>query len=165
MIRTKLLAGVLVAALATAGLAADKAERAKGGHGLKDTPIGKLIMGNLGRLMTLRSELNLTDAQKTKIRDILKGHKTQIATEAKKVLEKRAVLRDLVLAGTTDEQAVRKAADDLGKAIGDAAILGLKVRNEVAPVLTDDQKATIKKTRGEIDASVKKFLDKASKGE
>ena len=67
-----------------------------------------------------------------------------------------------VLPGTV---AVRRAADDLGKEIGNAAVLGVKVRNEMAPILTDEQRAKIKKTKTEVDESVMSFLDKAAKGE
>lgn len=164
MIRTKLVAGLLVCALAGVALAADKEAKDHKGHGIKESALGKLITANLGRLMTLRSELNLTDEQKTKIHDAFKGHKKEIAAEAKQLFAKRNVLRDLVLSGSTDEAAIRKAADDLGKEIGNAAVLGVKVRDEVAPVLTDEQRAKIKKTKMEVDESVMSFLDKAAKG-
>jgi len=122
-----------------------------------------MILGNLGRLMVLRSEVNLTDQQREKIKEVVTAHKSEILTEAKAVVEKRTVLRNAVLTEKPDEAAIRKAAEDLGREIGNAAVLAAKVKGEVAPVLTDDQKALIKTCIADCDKAVGRFFEEAGK--
>lgn len=129
---------------------------------LADSPLGKLLTGHLGRLLVLKSEMNLTDEQRSQIREVVRGEKADIAKVAEKVWQKRNVLRDAVLADKPDEAAIRAAADDLGKAIGDAAVLGAKVVDKVKPVLTAEQRAQVKKCHKECEAATAKFFAEAT---
>jgi Spy/CpxP family protein refolding chaperone len=115
--------------------------------------------------MVLRSELNLTDAQKAKIKDTVAAKKPEIARVAQGVWEKRTALADAVLADRPDEQAIRKAADELGKAIGDAAVLASKVAGEVKPVLGSEQWDMIQKCRRDCRAATAKFFQQATTAE
>jgi Spy/CpxP family protein refolding chaperone len=123
-----------------------------------------MVSGCFGRFLVLRSELNLTAEQRTKIRDVLVSHRSQIAQTAKSVHDKRSALRTAVLSGKADETQIRAAADDLGKAIADAAVKASKLRSEVAPILTEDQHNLIGKFLADNDAAIDKFLDNASQG-
>jgi Spy/CpxP family protein refolding chaperone len=125
----------------------------------QEGPIAGLIRGGLQRLLSLRTELNLTDDQKTRIREIVKAHKEEIVPVAKDVLARRQALREAVLADSPGEEAIRSAADELGKAIGDAAVLASKIAAEVEPVLTDAQKETIARFHDDRVAAVESFLD------
>jgi Spy/CpxP family protein refolding chaperone len=156
---------VLVAAIAAVGLAAAPGAGAGAGWGtcpLMDSPVGRLISGCVGRLLVLRSEMNVTTEQKAKIRDVLVSHRPEIAKTVKSVHGKRTALRNAVLSGKADEAQIRAAADDLGKTIADAAVKASRLRNEIAPILTEEQRQLIGKFLAENDAAVNKLLDKAA---
>ena len=163
MFRHLALVSVLAGGLATAGVAAAP-HAGPGAAWLKgrvaDTPLGRLITGSIGRWMVLRSELNLTQEQRTQIRDVLVGHRQQIAETVKSVHFKRTALRDAVLQGRSDEQ-IRAAAGELGNVIADASVKAAKLRNQVAPILTEDQQKRIGRFIAEQDQAVGKFLDQA----
>lgn len=163
MIRTKLMVGLLAGMLATAAVGVSAAE-AKGPLArLANSPLGQLVSGQVGRLLVLRSELSLTDQQRDQIRKVLVSHKAEVIEQAKAVWEKRVALRHAVLAENTDEAAIRKAAEDLGRSIGDAAVLAAKVKKELAPVLTAQQRESVKKCVGECEKATAKFLEEAGK--
>ncbi|MCC7476598.1 MAG: Spy/CpxP family protein refolding chaperone [Pirellulales bacterium] len=123
-------------------------------------PLRVFLQGQFGRLMTLRSELNVTDEQRESIRKIVESHRSEIAAVAKPIVEKRRALRDATLSKESNEQAIRAAANEMGKSIGDAAVLASKIKGEVAGVLTSEQIEKIESHRGEADAAVDKFLQK-----
>jgi Spy/CpxP family protein refolding chaperone len=129
---------------------------------LANSPLGNFITGQIGRLLVLKSKMDVTDEQREKIVAIVKGHRQDIAVVAKPIVDKRRVLRDAVLADTPDEKAVRAAAADLGKAIGEAAVLAAKIKGEAGPVLTPDQHKALADFRAESDAAVDAFLVKMS---
>jgi Spy/CpxP family protein refolding chaperone len=126
-------------------------------------PLRLFLSGQLGRLLTLRSELNLTADQREQIRQIIQSRRVEIANALRPIVEKRRALRDAVMADTTDEQAIRAAAGNLATSIGDAAVLAAKVRSEVAKVLTPEQLATVTAFRKESGQSVDHFLDNMAK--
>lgn len=152
------LVGALCVGLAGAQ-AADMAPEAS--KALRDTPLGRLISGDIGRLMTLRSDANVTEEQRQKVRAVLTSHKAEIGAVAKDLVAKRRTLREAVRAETRDEAAIHKAGEDLGRSIGNAAVLGSKVRGELKPVFTDQQVELFKKFVGEHDASVDRWLGEA----
>lgn len=128
---------------------------------LRDMPLGRLIAGDIGRLITLRSDANVTAEQRQKVRAVLTSHKAEIGDVAKDLVAKRRALREAVRSETRDEAAIRKAGDDLGRAIGNAAVLGSKVRGELKPVFSDKQIELFKKFAGDHDASVDRWLGDA----
>jgi Spy/CpxP family protein refolding chaperone len=129
------------------------------------SPLGRLISGHIGRWMVLRSVLNLTDEQKAKLKEAVKPHKAEIAKAAKGVWEKRTALVGAVLAEQPDEQAIRHAADELGKAIGDAAVLASKVVGDVRPVLTSKQREQLEKFRQDCQTATDRFFQQVTKAE
>jgi Spy/CpxP family protein refolding chaperone len=123
-----------------------------------------MVSGTLGRLLVLRSEVNLTEQQRHQIRDVIVSHRAEIAATVKPVREQRLALRKAVLAEKTDEAAIRAAAEGLGKALGDAAVKAAKLRSDLAPILTPEQRELIHKFLAENEAVVSKFLDKVAQG-
>ena len=164
MFRHLALVSVLAGGLTTAGLASAPGA-APGMAWLKghagDTPLGRLITGSFGRLLVLRSELNLTQEQRSQIREVLVSHRAQIAQTVKSVHDKRTVLRDAVLQGQSEDQ-IRAAAGELGTAIAEASVKAAKLRNQVAPILTEQQQKRIGQFIADQDQAVGKFLDQAS---
>lgn len=165
MLRRKLvvglIAGPVVAAAAVVAIAAEGGT----GHSLKDTALGRLISGCVGRMMVLRSELDLSEPQRQQIRTILTSHRQEIQKQAEAVWQKRTALRNKVLSPGSDEQEIRKAANDMAQQIGDAAVLASKLRNEIAPLLNETQQKRIQKYFAENGEAVEKFFANASKAE
>jgi len=160
MMRRMLLAGMVLAVVVASTAGAGGLDRCP--HA--DSPLGKAISGVIGRLMVLRSEANITDEQKAAIHKLLKDHRSQIAATVKSVRDKRLALRNAVLLGESDDAKIRAAADDLGKAIGDAALKARKLRNQIAPILTKEQQKLIGKCIMENDAAIGEFLNQAIEG-
>lgn len=157
IIATSLTVGLLVC-----GLGAAAAPRMMVGDG-EFRPLRLFLQGQMGRMMTLRSELDVTDEQRDAIKKIVVSHRSEIVAVAKPIVEKRRVLRDATLAKDSSDEAIRTAANDLGKSIGDAAVLASKVKGEVGKVLTPDQMLKIDSFRQESDVSVDSFLEKIAK--
>jgi Spy/CpxP family protein refolding chaperone len=121
-------------------------------------PLRMLASGQFGRLLALRSELDLTAEQRNKIRAILKSHKSDIASALQPVAEKRRTLREATLAESANEAAIRVAADELGKAIGDAAVMGSQIKQEVRAVLTPEQREKVTQFRQQSDSAIDDFF-------
>lgn len=163
MFRHLAMVGVVAAGLATAGWASGPAS-APGAGWLKgpaaNTPLGRLVTASLGRLLVLRAELELTPEQRSQIRDVLVSHRAQIAQTVKSVRDKRVVLRDAVLQGQSDEQ-IRAAAAELGTQIAEASVKAAKLRNQLAPILTEQQQKRIGQFIADQDQAVGRFLEQA----
>lgn len=151
------LAMILAAGAATTASAAPPAGRYD-----EARPLRTFLSGQFGRLLTLRSDLGLSDEQRDEIRQIVKSHKQEIVTVMKPVAEKRRALRAATLADHPDEHAIRAAANDLGTALGDAAVVGAKIKAEVHEVLTPDQRQKVESFRQQADDAVDRFLDEAA---
>jgi len=122
-------------------------------------PIGRLIQANIGRMMTLRAELNLSEEQSAQMKAIADKHRPEFQPVLKQLAAEKRALREAVLAKQVDEEAIRSAAESLGKSIGDAAVLGTKAIAEGREVLTEDQIALLKQSAQQREASVDKWLE------
>jgi Spy/CpxP family protein refolding chaperone len=152
-------APLLLAGISVAGLGA-----VAGPHmGEGPEAFHNFIHGEIGRLMTLHSELDLSADQREQLHAIVKNHKSEIVAVAKPIVEEKRALRDATVAKEPNEAAIRSAADKLGKSIGDAAVLASKLKGEAAKVLTSDQVKKIENFRTESDNAVDSFLAKIEK--
>lgn len=150
LLATALAGGVGVSGLAASGPLGDDVPEAR--------PLRMLLSGQFGRLLALRSELDLTSEQRERIRAIVKSHRQEIVASLQPVVDKRQALRDATLAENANEAAIRAAADELGKAIGDAAVVGSKIKAEVRQVMTPEQREKINKFRQQSETAVDTFL-------
>jgi|SRR5215472_12011279 len=98
----------------------------------------------------MSQELNLTDDQKSRIKDVLRSHADEIKAQMQASSTARRSLHDAVMAHPADENAIRAAAAQLGQAQGDGAVLFARVRGEIDPILTDDQKAKMQAFRDRV---------------
>jgi Spy/CpxP family protein refolding chaperone len=167
----RLLVGVLTGGLVLAGgvawsnsllaeeTGASGASAGPGEYGKR--PILNFIRNHFHQAWEMRSKLNLSEEQKASIRETVVGHKAEIVNMFKEVGKKRQALRDAVLAETPNELTIRAAADDLGKAIGDAAVKASKIASDVRKDLTAEQLEKIRKFREKQRAEFDKALDKA----
>ncbi|MEI7766607.1 MAG: Spy/CpxP family protein refolding chaperone [Phycisphaerae bacterium] len=163
---TKIGIGASVVVLALTGLtmaAGTTSTAGASGHRLAETPMRRLLGGILGRGQALQAELNLSAEQRTQLKDIMRSHKEQLVTTVNAVVEKRRALRDLVLAGKADDAALRAAATELGKVVGDAAVLASNIHGEMAKVLTPEQLEKIQKFRADKDQAVDGWLKELGK--
>lgn len=166
MTRKVLLSVALVGTIATAAFAVSPA----GGPfcamrgPLAGTPLGRTISGCIGRVITLRSDLNVSDEQRQQIHDVLRSHHSEIASTAKSVRDKRVALRDLARSDNADQAQIQAAADALGQAVSEAAVKAVKLGGEIAPLLNQEQRAAIDKFLTENDAAINSFLDAAIQG-
>ncbi len=146
--------GAVIVALAAGGLLAGRFSAGafpREGH----SGFGPRIFGRIAR------DLELSGDQKARIKTILKSHATEIESQMKASAAARQAVHDAVLAQPVDEAAIRAAAASLGQVHADGAVLFAKVRTEVDPILTDDQRAKIQKFRERAvrrsDSAVKSF--------
>ena len=146
--------GAVIVALAAGGLLAGRFSAGafpREGH----SGFGPRIFGRIAR------DLELSGDQKARIKTILKSHATEIESQMKASAAARQAVHDAVLAQPVDEAAIRAAAARLGQVHADGAVLFAKVRTEVDPILTDDQRAKIQKFRERAvrrsDSAVKSF--------
>jgi Spy/CpxP family protein refolding chaperone len=155
---------VLVLMLVAGGIGAAAARPegpGMGPHGPRG-PLARLIQAARGRAMTLHAELNLTEEQHAAIKGAILSHKQELATAIQPAITARRALRDAVLADKTDDAAIQKAAQDLGKKVGDAAVVIAKVKADVLSKvnLTPEQKSKIDAFIKANDASVDEFFSK-----
>jgi Spy/CpxP family protein refolding chaperone len=134
-----------------------------GGDGPFGGKIKHLVSGHIGRLLVLRSQLDITREQKQKIGWILKGRVKDIAPIARTLVEKRAALRQQVMKESPDEKAIRSAVKGLADSIGDAAVLASKIVSEVRPVLTPNQVKLVEKFRADSNKAVLDWINKLDK--
>jgi periplasmic protein CpxP/Spy len=153
-IQKSALLGVGIAALAAGGLLAGRLSAGafpQRGH----SEFGPRLFGRIA------SALDLTDDQKSQIKAILKTHASEIETQMTASAAARRAVHEAVLAQPVDEAAIRAAAQRLGEIHADGAVLFAKIRTEVQPLLTEEQRAKIQKfrerARHRADSALKSF--------
>ena len=124
--------------------------------------LARLVSGNLGRLLMLRSELDIGEEQRGQVQRVIQEHRAVLAEHAQRLVKQRRALRDAVLSQPGEEAAIRQHASELGEAMGDAAVTMARVAADVRAVLTPDQQGRIQATRKAIDESVDSFLREAT---
>lgn len=157
-------AGVLAVSVAWAAEAAS-AQGEAGHHGrLASTPIGRLITGQVGRLLTLKSQMNLSPSQREQVRAAVESHRAEIAAVAKELVARHRAVQAQVMAEKSDEQGIRAATAEMGKSLGDAAVLAARIRAEVAPLLTEPQKKLLERFHADTQEAVDQWLSEIAQG-
>ena len=129
---------------------------------IADTPLGKHVIGTIGRVLVLRSELDVTAEQRARIRATVLVHRPEAVEVAQGMLQKWRALGDTVLAEESDEKAIRAAAAEFGATLGDAAVARAKLVREVRGVLSDSQIDAVKEFRAEQLRSVERLLEQVA---
>lgn len=109
------------------------------------------MRGMLGRL-------DLTDEQKESVKQITEAAKEKNKTAAEAVGEARKALQEAVVKG--DETAIRKAATNLGKVLGDQAVLKFQTRASIKAVLTPEQLQKLEELKATVKERARKFREK-----
>ena len=151
---------ILVLGISTApSIAADAAKEDTGAKAGVPGQTLLMAIGDIGRFLVFWSDLKLTDDQKQKILLEIKSHRDEMKPLAKDVFEKREALRVAVLSKPGDQQAIMGAANDLGKAIGNAAVPVSKVIARVRLVLTPEQQAHISNFRMSVERAISERIN------
>lgn len=87
----------------------------------------------------LADKLELSDAQKTQVRGVLKAHADEILAQVQAGMDARKALHDAVMAQPSDENVIRSLAAKVGEVHGNGAMLIVKIRSEIWPILTAEQ--------------------------
>jgi Spy/CpxP family protein refolding chaperone len=115
--------------------------RPRGGPGFGPERPGRFGMGmrwpGKPGMQGMLGRLDLTDEQKESVKQITEAAKEKNKTAAEAVGEARKALQEAVVNG--DETAIRKAATNLGKVLGDQAVLKSQTRASIKAVLTPEQ--------------------------
>jgi Spy/CpxP family protein refolding chaperone len=143
-IRRSVLAATLLGALAVSGLLAGRLLARQGDLGHMHADAAPKMFRHLAK------QLSLSDDQQTQIRGILKSHADEIEAQVRAGMNARRALHQAVLTQPVDEQAIRSLAMQAGQVHGDAAILYARIRGEVWPVLTAEQKDKMTQLHGRM---------------
>ena len=95
-------------------------------------------------------QLDLTDEQVEAIQKVLEANKEKAEATGKAIVEATKTLHEATVKG--DEAGIREAATNLGKAIGNGAVLRASTITSVKEVLTDEQREKLE----ELTAKLKK---------
>jgi len=113
--------------------------------------------------------LDLSGDQQAAIKNVLRNHADEITAQMNASRAARRALRDAMVASPSDEGTIRARAADAGRVQGDGAVLFSRIRAEVDPILTPEQRDRAKKfqshvrDRGDNAAeSLKEFLSSSS---
>jgi Spy/CpxP family protein refolding chaperone len=142
------LAGLIVAFISAPAIA-----RHRGEFGPK---AGRAFRGGAGRkagcvvgmVLKLKEELGLSDSQVEQLEALKSEAKEQMKAGQEAVKAKREALQEAVKAGA-DESAISAAGDELGKALGDQAVLRLSIKAKIDGILTEDQQSKLKELKGQ----------------
>lgn len=96
----------------------------------------RLVTGLFGRL-------NLTGEQRAAIRAVFEAHATDLTTLVERELAARGALLQAIHQPEVNEPAVRLASRAVAAADADFAVERAEMFTEIAPILTDEQKAEI----------------------
>lgn len=103
----------------------------------------RTLAGRVGALLTLWAELDVTDAQRDTVRQAVTAHKPELLSTARGAVAAGRTLRDTVLDPSASDEAVRLAAAELGRAIGEGAVVRAGLIRELQPAFTEEQRAAI----------------------
>lgn len=100
--------------------------------------------GPMGLLPMLGRDLELTDAQKDRIKSIADSHKDEWKALADRGRAAHEGLNQAVTAESIDENLIRQKSSEVAAVEADLAVARARARAEVFQVLTADQRAKIK---------------------
>lgn len=129
------------------------------GHG----KFREVIRTAMRNLMNFRHETPLSTEQKQKARSVIESHRSEIHAQLEKGRDARRTMLGLMKTSGPDDAATREAADKIGNAARDRALLIAKVASEIRPLLTPEQLKRIETARTEIESQVDVAIAASSK--
>lgn len=123
-----------------------RARRGGPGMGFGGPGVGPGGPGLFG--LALR-RLELTEDQRSRVRQIMESHREEQRTIADRARKAHEALREVTESPTFDESAVRARAADVAGVEADMAVARARLYNEVYQILTPEQQATLKTLQAE----------------
>jgi protein CpxP len=139
-------AALLAAGLGTAALAQDQGGR-RGGRGFGP--------GGQGRGGFPLAQLDLTDAQRQQVRDVMQRHREDMDAVGKRLGEAHRAQRAAVETVPVNEALIRSTSQALATAQTDMALLQARIHTDMWGLLTPDQQAKAKELKAQRDARAK----------
>ena len=93
--------------------------------------------------------LDLSDAQKTEVANILKKYRDDMRTSADKLAEAKKNMGEMIHADEFNEAEIRKAFQAISPIKEELVVLRAKIISEIKPVLTPEQIETLKERKAE----------------
>jgi len=94
--------------------------------------------------------LDLSDAQKARVKEILDSHQNDLRTLGTRSMTAHQALDTAPTSDSFDEAAVRTRSAELAAIDADMAVMRARVYNEVYQLLTPDQQKQLKQLRAEM---------------
>lgn len=85
------------------------------------------------------SHLDLTDEQREQLKSVVNGHRDSMRDQMEAMFKARESLNQAIHGDSYDEQAVRKAADAVGRLETDIALSRAQMRQQLKSILTPEQ--------------------------
>lgn len=117
----------------------------------------ELVVESAADFAAVRREQALSVAQRDRIAAVLAAHRDDILLQADARLRAQRALRDAIFR-RADEAAVRAAADGVGRALSDGAVLRARILAAVLPELTPVQQAAWRALLERIDDRIDSFF-------
>jgi len=114
-----------------------------------------------GLLKTL-VELELTDAQKQDIAEILRSRQEIVRADVQEVVEARTKLFQEIHADELDEAKIRLAYSNVAKAGEELAVERAKLVHEIRPVLTSEQQKSLDELRDRMVERIPERIERAA---
>lgn len=99
-------------------------------------------------------QLELTDAQRTQVRQLVQQHQQQTAPLVERLRTAADARRQAVEAVPVDEGRIRAASERLAQAQADLTVQQARLRNDIYALLTPEQQQRAQQLRAERDARV-----------
>jgi len=107
----------------------------------------------------LATRLNLSDQQKTQMKEIFKKNQPMVKPIFTKLLNEKRELRVLIQSGSADEAAIRAQAAKVAGAEADLAVQRAQLVKQLHAILTPEQIEQCKAIQKEKDAKFDKFRE------
>ena len=104
-------------------------------------------------------ELGLTDDQFDQLKGIVREYRSDLEPRMKTMGEKGRSLRQAVIDEDSDASTIRNAAEELGNAIGDAAVAVSETFTKARTILTEDQIAQLEEIRESHQKRRKRMME------
>ena len=116
--------------------------------------------GGPGALGLPLAELNLTDAQRQQLRQLMEQFQAQNRTLVEQVRKGEEARRAAVEAMPVDEGRIRSVMQQVAEAETDLAIQRARLHSEIHALLTPEQQAQAQKIRADREARLKQRQDR-----
>jgi len=113
--------------------------------------------GVCGVPLRILRQLDLTDEQVEAIQKVFEANKEKAEDSRKAIAEATKALHEAAVKG--DEAGIREAATNLGKVIGNGAVLRASTMNSVKEVLTDEQRKELEELTAKLQERAEQMGD------